>query len=122
MTSTGHSILLVEDDSDLRESLALLLEGAGYRVVEAAHGGEAYDRLLAGLDVCLILLDLFMPVMNGFTFRARQLDHAELARIPVVVVSADSEAARRAAAPGVVATMTKPIDLDRLLEVVAQHC
>ena len=122
MHSGSHSVLIVEDDADVRGSLAVLLEGEGYRVIEAEHGREALDHLLHGLKVCLILLDLFMPEMNGFAFRARQLEHPELSRIPVVVLSADSAALRRAVSPGVVATMTKPVDLDRLLQLVEEHC
>ena len=66
--SPGKTILIVEDDSDVRESLAVFLEGEGYSVVEAEHGKEALRCLRSSTDFCLILLDLFMPVMNGWRF------------------------------------------------------
>ena len=119
----GHHILVVEDDIDLREVLAVVLEGEGYPVIEAAHGRDALEKLRAQESVCLILLDLFMPTMNGWAFRKEQLKDPAIAQIPVVVVSADATAARQAGADlGVAATMTKPIDFDRLLNVVSRYC
>ena len=70
----------------------------------------------------MILLDLFMPEMNGWAFRREQMQDPELASIPVLVISADSAAARRAVTPGVVAAMTKPVEFDRLLQIVERHC
>jgi CheY-like chemotaxis protein len=122
MEDTGGSILIVEDDADIRESLAAVLEAEGYRVVEAENGRVALEALRGGTRCCLIILDLFMPEMNGWTFRAEQAKDPRLADIPVVVISADSVAARRAAAMGVVAAMTKPIEFGRLLDIVGQHC
>lgn len=122
MTSAGSNILVVEDDQDVRESTAMILEAAGYRVVVAAHGEEALHRLRSSRPCCLILLDLYMPVMNGWAFRAEQLRDATLASIPVVVVSADGAVAQRAADLGAAGYVGKPIDFDRLLAVVAAHC
>jgi CheY-like chemotaxis protein len=116
------SVLVVEDDPDLRGALAAILEGAGYGVVEAEHGREALRHLRSGLTICLIVLDLFMPEMNGWAFRAEQTKDARLAAIPVVIISADSKSAERARALGVVTALTKPIDIDRLLQVLGQHC
>jgi CheY-like chemotaxis protein len=117
-----RSILVVEDDPDLRGALAALLEDAGYDVVEAEHGLEALERLRSGTAFCLIVLDLFMPRMNGWAFRAEQVKDPRLAGIPVLMISADSHAAQRALSPGVVAAMTKPVEFARVLQVVAQHC
>jgi len=120
---TVRHILIVEDDPDVRGAVAAILEAAGYHVLEAEHGREALHHLRAGAaDVCLILLDLFMPEMNGWAFRDEQLRDPQLAQIPVLVLSADPHAAKRAVSPGVVGTMTKPIEFDRLLQVIAQHC
>jgi CheY-like chemotaxis protein len=117
------SILLVEDDPDVRDAVAAVLESAGYRVVAAEHGEEALNHLRTRASgFCLILLDLFMPEMNGWAFRTEQLRDPALADIPVLVLSADSHAAQRAITPGVVGAMTKPIEFDRLLEVIAAHC
>jgi len=116
-------VLIVEDEDDVRESLAVVLEFEGYPVLEAAHGGEALERLRSGDgDVGLILLDLFMPTMNGWAFRDEQLRDPTLARIPVVVITADPSAARRARSLGVLDAMTKPFDFDRLLALVGRHC
>lgn len=119
----GKSILVVEDDADVRGAVAAVLESAGYRVVEAEHGREALDRLRsAASGFCLILLDLFMPEMNGWAFRREQMQDPALAAIPVLVLTADSYAAQGVVTPGVVAALTKPVEFDRLLKVVAQYC
>jgi len=118
----NDKILIVEDDPDVRGALAAVLEAEGYGVVEAENGREALDRLRNGTDFCLILLDLFMPEMNGWAFRTEQMQDPRLAAIPVVVISADSVAAKRAVSPGIVAAMTKPVEFGSLLDVVGQHC
>src|SRR5262245_62669321 len=113
------SILIVEDDDAVREALAAFLQLNGYDVVEAAHGEEALQHLRSSRAFCMILLDLMMPVMNGWEFRTHQLSDPKLAKIPVVVVTADSSAAKKAAQGGAAAYMMKPIELDDLLEQVS---
>lgn len=123
MTSPhDRSILVVEDDDDVRESLVAVLESEGHRVLEAVHGGEALERLRAGDEVCIILLDLFMPTMNGWAFREEQLRDPRIAAIPVVVITADAGAVRGLDGLGIVDAMTKPIDFERLLSLIAVHC
>jgi CheY-like chemotaxis protein len=117
-----RSILVVEDDPDLRAALVALSENVGHGVVEAADGLEALERLRGGTEFCLIVLASFMPRMNGWAFRAEQVKDPRLATIPVLAISADPRAATRALAPGVVATMTKPVEFERVLQVVEQHC
>jgi len=116
------SILVVEDEDDVRESLAVILESEGYPVLEAAHGGEALECLRATDDVGLIILDMFMPTMNGWAFRDAQVRDPALASIPVIVITADAAAARSARTLGVVEAMTKPLDFDRLLALISRHC
>jgi len=118
----AESILVVEDDADVRGAVAAILEAHGYQVVQAENGRQALQHLRGSTPFCLILLDLFMPDMNGWEFRAEQMKDPALARIPVLVLTADSVAAKRAVTPGVVAAMTKPVEFDRLLQVVDQHC
>jgi CheY-like chemotaxis protein len=118
----AHRILVVEDDADVRGALAVVLESQGYDVVEAGDGHEALHRLRSGASVCLILLDIFMPGMDGWTFRTEQMKDPALAGIPVLVITADSSAARTALAGGAISAMTKPIEFDRLLRLVEQHC
>jgi two-component system response regulator MprA len=123
MNEKRECVLIVEDDPDIRSALSALIASAGYPTLEAEHGREALDQLSSERSrVCLILLDLFMPDMDGWAFRAEQSSDPEIAGIPVVVVSADAEAARRAVTPGVVAAMTKPVDFERLLRIIGQHC
>jgi CheY-like chemotaxis protein len=117
------AILVVEDDADVREALAAILESSGYRVLEAGDGRQALERLRVAVpDVGLILLDLFMPTMNGWEFRAEQLRDPRLAAVPVVIITADATAAQRTANLGVTEFLTKPVDFDRLLDLVGRHC
>ena len=116
-----RAVLIVEDDADVRTSLATLIEFEGYRVLEAANGVDAL-RLCRSSEVCLILLDIFMPVMNGWAFLDERDEDPLLAALPVVVVTADSAAAEVAAQRAVVAALIKPVDHDRLLELIEQHC
>lgn len=117
----ARRVLVVEDDVDAREAIAAFLEGEGYEVVEADDGRQALEQLRRQ-EVCVILLDLMMPVMNGAAFRAAQLDDPRLADIPVAVLTADAGAASKAGALGVAECMTKPVDYARLLAFVARHC
>jgi CheY-like chemotaxis protein len=116
-------VLVVEDDPDQRDAIALALESEGYAVVTAGSGVEALERLDAGAAPCMILLDLMMPDMDGIQFRAEQLKSPAHAGIPVVVVSAFG-AMTRAKYLQVADYLRKPLDLDQLLAVierVAQH-
>jgi CheY-like chemotaxis protein len=122
MTGPAKSVLIVEDDGDVRGALAAILEGEGYTVVEAAHGQEALQHLRGSNPFCLILLDLWMPVMDGWGFRAEQVKDPKLAQIPVLVITADHGAVKKAAALGVAGTLTKPIEFDQLLEFVGRVC
>ena len=115
-------VLIVEDDDDIRTVVAAVLQAEGYPVIEAVHGRDALDKLRLAGGVCLIVLDLYMPTMNGRAFREAQLKDPTIADIPVVVVSADPDAVKQALQLGVVASMVKPVDFDRLLNVVGRYC
>jgi CheY-like chemotaxis protein len=119
--SAGAGVLVVEDDFDSREMLRILLESEGYSVMSAADGREALEQLLAAAP-CLIILDLMMPVMNGWEFRAVQTQDPVLAKIPVVVVSADGNVKDKATTLGVAGYLQKPVQFERLLDLVRQHC
>ena len=119
MSGGGKTILIVEDDEDVREMLATTLELEGTEVVTAANGLEAYH--LARLHhPKLIVLDLMMPVMDGWEFRRRQRGDPQLAGVPVVVLSALDQS--RAADLDGAAFLKKPLDFDRLLELVRHYC
>lgn len=117
----GAGVLVVEDDFDSREMLRILLESEGYPVLSAADGREALQQLSAA-SPCLIILDLMMPGMNGWEFRAAQTQNPALAHIPVVVVSADGNVKDKATSLGVAGYLQKPVQFERLLDLVRQHC
>jgi CheY-like chemotaxis protein len=117
-----HHILLVEDDAASREAIALALQLQGYQVATAANGREALDRLRDDCRPCLILLDLMMPVLDGWQFRARQQRDPALASIPVIVVSADGSVRQKAASLGAADYLETPVEVDKLLAVVERHC
>jgi CheY-like chemotaxis protein len=112
-------VLIVEDDVDAREFLRTYLGQAGYETRSAANGREGLQQLRAHRPL-LVLLDLSMPVMNGWEFRTAQqaLTDRGLANVPVVVTSALSDCREHAAALGALAVLPKPIDFDRLLHIV----
>jgi CheY-like chemotaxis protein len=117
-----RSILIVEDDSDLREALSEVLRDEGYSVAMAADGREALDRLRRDLRPSLILLDLTMPVMNGWQFRAEQRQDPALSAIPVVVLSAGEHLAEQMVPLGIDDYVPKPIELDHLLQTIERYC
>src|SRR3569832_407091 len=94
----GRSILIVDDDVDIRVTISLILEDEGYAVASAANGEEALRYLRSHPSPSLILLDLMMPGMDGVEFRAEQQRDAQLSGIPVVVVTASGNARERARA------------------------
>jgi CheY-like chemotaxis protein len=110
----GKCILLVEDDELLRGAMRLVLEWEGYRVACAGDGRQALDFLRAGGRPALILLDVTLPVLDGWQFRREQRRDPELAAIPVVVVSALD----LAACPDADAYVRKPFDPQQLLEAI----
>ena len=114
------TVLIVEDDLDTREMLEQFLEIEGFRVKTAENGQRALECLNEGCGACVILLDLMMPVMDGWQFRQEQARRADLADIPVIVVSAAGR--DRIQKIQADAYVSKPIDLDELLGCVAQFC
>ena len=116
----AQTIFIVEDDVDTREMLRRFLELEGYRVEIAANGRQALDRLKAGLNACVIVLDLMMPVMDGWQFRREQVRHKALAAIPVIVVSAAGR--ERLGEIRADAVVSKPVDLDELLARITACC
>jgi CheY-like chemotaxis protein len=106
---------VVDDDPDVLEAMELALESAGYKIVTARNGAEALDHLHSDAAPRVILLDLMMPVMNGWQFRAEQIRDERLATIPVIVLSGAGQAAKSSAFPGAAAFLEKPVDLEDLL-------
>lgn len=115
-------ILLVEDNEDISTALERFLGLHGFDVATAFDGQQALDRLRAGLAPCLILLDVMMPRKDGKAFRAEQLADPALASIPVIVFSGAYDVGSIAARLGVVDYLTKPLDVQRLLDKVRRYC
>ncbi len=115
-------ILIVEDDEAIASAIAGLLRDEGYAVAPVRDGRTALAALRAGGEATgLVLLDMSMPVMNGWEFREEQMRDPALASVPVVVCTADSDAERKAAEVGAVDWLRKPIDPERLLAVVERY-
>jgi CheY-like chemotaxis protein len=111
-------VLVVEDDDNIRETVRQILELEGYAVHTAENGKRAIEILETLTYPCLILLDLMMPVMNGWEFLEARSKNAVMAALPVIVVSAVADQARDSGATEI---MRKPPDIDSLLETVAHH-
>jgi CheY-like chemotaxis protein len=122
VAATVPTVLVVDDDGDIRDALCLVLEHNGYRALAASNGEEALARLRADAPVDLILLDMMMPVMDGWGFRKSQPDGPAFVEIPVIVLTGDGRASSKAAAIGAAGYLKKPLDLGDLLEAVARHC
>jgi two-component system, chemotaxis family, chemotaxis protein CheY len=110
-------ILVVDDDRDLRELLAAVLSAAGYEVLTAENGAAALSVLRTVLPD-LIILDLMMPVMNGWQFREAQTALPDYAGIPVICLSGHHAARHQASALGISACVVKPFEIDDLIAVV----
>ena len=115
----AHYVLVVDDDRDIRESLAELLVEDGHQVRVAANGQEALDLLRASERPCLILLDVMMPVMDGRRFLEEKGRDTALVEIPVCLVTAGASIP---SGPGVVSVVKKPIDFAKLRGLVERYC
>ena len=112
------SILVVDDAEEAREALRYLLEIEGHSVVAVENGEEALRVLRSGESVGLVLLDLMMPVLDGWSFLAERARDPALSAIPVVVVSALEPRAPL----DVTAHLSKPVDPEALLSLVERYC
>jgi CheY-like chemotaxis protein len=114
-----HSILVVEDDDDIRNAIVDLLETEGYSTQSAVNGKDALDKLSVIPKPCLVLLDMMMPIMNGREFLDTVMKDSHLAPIPVLIVSAVAD---KTNTEGSVGFLKKPIDIEVVLNVVSQYC
>lgn len=115
-------ILVVDDEPAVRLLLADFLEDEGYRVVTVADGMEALERFRRGERPCFMLLDLVMPRLNGWELAHRLRVDPELEPVPFAVIASNPAARSEADGLGAARWLGKPIDLDLLLETLAQHC
>ncbi len=119
---TPPCVLVVEDNPDARAAFEALLQQKGFGVVTAGDGEEALEVLRSGLKPRLILLDLMMPRKDGWQFREEQIADPQLAAFPVVVLSGAGQLERYMPQLEVDCFLEKPVDVERLLEVVARYC
>jgi CheY-like chemotaxis protein len=119
-TVARRQVLIVEDDADLRDMMAQLLALEGFPAATVANGLEALEYLAQGDRPDVILLDLMMPIMDGWEFRRHQQSNPSVANVPVIVLTALDH--QRTADVRAAAVLKKPLDFDRLLDLVRQHC
>jgi two-component system response regulator MprA len=123
MTAHRHQVLIVDDDEDVREALAAFLTACGDEAIAAVDGIEGLAKLAAGIDICLVLLDVRMPRLDGWAFREAQLANPALAGVPVVIVTGDGPGHQaRANTLGVCQLLTKPVDPGNLRTAIDRHC
>ena len=116
--SMPADVLVVDDDYDIRDTMSEILSDHGYSVASAANGQEALEWLEENDAPALVLLDWMMPVCDGACFRERQLADPDLAKIPVVIVTA---APAERVANDVEACLRKPVDVRSLLALVSRY-
>lgn len=118
MADEKSTILIVEDEAESRDTLRELLELEGYRVETAVNGREALDILEAhGEQICIVLLDLFMPVMDGWAVIEQLRSDGRLERTKIVIITS---APYRA--PAGLPVFEKPLDLDKVMTTVGSLC
>ena len=119
MRAVSSKILVIDDEASIRELLRLMLEMSGFTVVMAANGKDALDLLARSDAPCLILLDLMMPVMNGWEFFRIIRADERYKNIPVVVISAYTSAEMELPAVDV---LEKPFEMDLLRGYAERYC
>ncbi|MGE6759521.1 response regulator [Corallococcus sp. AB049A] len=112
-------VLVVDDDPDILEALSEILEAEGFEIRRARNGKEALERLEPD-PPHLILLDLMMPVMDGWEFAQRMRQKPDFAAIPIIVLSADRNVGSKAKDIGAMGHLAKPFELNDLLSMVRQ--
>lgn len=117
-----HLVLLVDDNPDAVEGLRLVLELGGYAVEAAYTGRDALTYLHNGLRPCVIIMDIMMPVMNGFEFRAEQLKSPDLATIPLIACSGVVDVSREVRDLNADAYLTKTAPSEDVLALVRRFC
>jgi CheY-like chemotaxis protein len=111
-------VLIVEDDPDVADAIADVLRGEGHKIYAAEHGRRAIELLNEGIRPDVILLDLMMPVMNGWQFREAQLDNPDWSIFPVVVISAEPLDAQAMSLFTGARFLPKPISFEALVSVL----
>jgi two-component system chemotaxis response regulator CheY len=126
MTSEAEmkgTLLIVEDDQEIRDALVDILTDEGYRVHAVENGKDALEYLGTAQELpSLIILDMMMPVMDGYEFLQRKAADGRISAIPTVLCSADGQIKQKAEKAGMGEWLRKPIELNTLLELAERHC
>ena len=118
-----NCVLVVDDDDLVRETMVELINDYGCQATGAANGLEAIETLLMSeSDICLVFLDLAMPVMDGAAFREEQLKRSEIKHIPVVLMSAFGNLQNQSKQMRVEAYLQKPLSEAQIMDVVKRYC
>src|SRR5262245_54651469 len=117
--ANASTVLIVDDDADIRDLMKILLETDGYNVNVAADGQDAFEQLQAGARPAVILLDLMTPRMDGEQF-LRSMHSTGFAKTPVIIMSGHTAAETKAEELGAAYCLTKPVEFEELLKVVRQ--
>ena len=115
----NRNVLLIEDDSAIQEDLENFLTMEGYNVTVAKNGQEGLDKMISMDPPCLILLDLMMPVLNGWEFLAKKAELKPNYQYPVLIMSAMSDQVKDV---DVIGYVKKPFELDKLMSYISQNC
>jgi two-component system, chemotaxis family, chemotaxis protein CheY len=114
-------VLVIDDDAEIRQALTDVLEDEQYSVVCASNGREALTKIEDGLCPDIILLDVMMPVMDGWHFLSARLAYPQLIEIPIIIISAGMEAMSEARKVGVFDVIRKPLHISSLVRQI-EHC
>ncbi len=117
-----HTVLVVDDEPAIRQLLDDLLSAEGHSVVSATDGRNALDQLRGGVRPCVILLDLMMPLLDGWQTAEQLRGDPELSRIPFAVIAANPRYEADAYRMGAAAWLGKPLEIDTLLDTVEHLC
>ena len=117
MKNSSPTIMIIEDDADIRELMKIVLEADGYSVDVAGDGIDAFDHLKAGTKPTLILLDLMMPRMDGEQFM-KEVRSTRFSKIPVVIISGHCLGPKKARELEAASCLTKPVEFSELLKTV----
>ena len=117
-----HTVLVVDDEPAIRQLLDDLLSAEGHAVLSATDGRNALDKLRAGVRPCVILLDLMMPLLDGWQTAQQLRNDPDLRTIPFAVIAANPRYEADAYRMGAAAWLGKPVEIDALLETVEHLC
>ena len=118
MTTPTKSVLVIDDDDDIRAVLEIILRLEGYEAMSSADGVAALALIDAGSTPSVIVLDLMMPRMDGREFLRRLRSRAEFNMVPVVLLSGDARACDTAGEAGAQDCLVKPVDIDTIVGAV----